>query len=110
MDYTYQEYREWVKTIKHPLIVRKNEMLPYLVKRFEKQKKELLFKSIQESGFKLRKSSYGLYTNGDFQNWLESGNVHYVSSSKTGLPKENSIKNKQLYRMFLEYQQLHGEQ
>ena len=66
-------------------------MLPHLVERFKKHKKAMLFKSIQESGFKLRKSSYGLYTNGDFKLSI-SGEHKLCKFVQTGLPKENQLK------------------
>ena len=109
MEYTYQEYREWLNNNKHPHIVKKNELSPHLLKQFEAYHKNKMFQTIKDAGFEVKKRQEGIYTNGEFYDWLVSGKMRYVKSKNSDLPKENSLLNKRLYKLFLEYQLLHGK-
>ena len=73
MEYTYQEYREWLNNIKHPHIVEKNELSPHLLKKFEAYHKNKMFQTIKDTGFEIRKRQQGIYTNGEFYDWLIAG-------------------------------------
>ena len=109
MEYTHQEYRQWLNSINHPHVVKKNEFSPYLLKRFEAYHKNKIFETIKGSGFEVRKRQQGIYTNGEFYDWLNSGKIRYVKCNDNDYPKENSLLNRRLYKLFLEYQLLHGK-
>lgn len=106
MDYSQLEYKEWLIKTKQPHMMYKNKISSYLLKEFQKYKKETLFTKIKNSGFKLNRKPHGIYSIQDFHQWLVAGEIQYIKSKSSCLPRENSLKNKNLYKLFLEYQNM----
>ena len=104
MPSTHQEFKEWLVKSKQPYIIINGKVSPYLIKEFNKYKKNEIFEKVKKSNFYIKRKPYNFYTNGEFKEWLDCGKVFYIQDKCSGLPKENILHNKRLYNMFIEYQ------